>query len=44
MPVHSDSFYKLDEGAAGFWDAVFRPRCVIEVTNQDVVAVLHRAT
>lgn len=42
VPVCSDSFYELDERAAGFRDSVLRPRGVVEVTNQDVVAVLPR--
>lgn len=40
VAVSSDGFDKLDEGAAGLWDAVLRPRCVVEVTDQGVVAVL----
>lgn len=42
MPVCSHSFYKLDERAAGLWDSVLRPRGVVEVANQDVVAMLPR--
>ena len=42
VPVGSDSFDKLNEGAAGLWDSVLRPRCVVKVTNQNVVSVLQR--
>lgn len=42
VPVASDSFDKLNESAAGLWDSVLRPRCVVEVTDQNVVPVLHR--
>lgn len=42
VPVQSDSFNELDERAAGFWDSVFGPWCVVEVSNQDVVAMLLR--
>ena len=42
VPVGSDSLDKLDERAAGLWDSVLRPRCVVEVANQNVVPMLHR--
>lgn len=42
VPVGSDGFDKLDESAAGLWDSVLRPRCVVEVADQNVVPVLHR--
>lgn len=42
VPVGSDSFDKLNESAAGLRDSVLGPRCVVEVANQNVVAVLHR--
>lgn len=42
VPVGSDSFDKLNESAARLWDAMVWPRCVVEVTNQNVVPVLHR--
>lgn len=42
VPMGPDGFDKLDESAAGLWDAVFGPRCVVEVTNQNVVPVLRK--
>lgn len=43
VPVGPDGFDKLDESAARLWDAVFGPRCVVEVTHQDVVPVLQES-
>lgn len=40
LPVHSDSFDKLNERTARLWNAVLRPRCVIEVADQNVVPML----
>lgn len=40
VPMGSDRLDELNESAAGLWDAVFGPRCVVEVTNQNVVTVL----
>lgn len=37
-------FDKLNESAARLWDAVLGPRCVVEVTNQNVVAVLRKSS
>lgn len=42
IPVGSDSVDKLNERAAWRGDAVLRPRRVVEVTDQNVVPVLHR--
>lgn len=42
VSVGSDRFDKLDQSAAGFWDAVLRPGCVVEVAHQNVVPMLHR--
>lgn len=44
MPMCSDSFNKLDEGAAGLWNSMFRPWCVVEMFYQNVVAMLHTET
>lgn len=40
VPMGPDGFDELNESAARLWDAVFGPRCVVEVTDQNVVAVL----
>lgn len=40
LPVHSDGFDKLNERTAGLRNAVFGPRCVIEVADENVVPVL----
>lgn len=42
VPVGPDGFDKLNESAAGLWDSVLRPWCVVEVANQNVVPVLQR--
>lgn len=44
VSVGPHSFDKLNESAARFWDAVLGPRCVVEVTNQNVVAVLRKSS
>lgn len=33
VPVCSDGFDELDEGAAGLWDSVLGPRSVVEVAD-----------
>lgn len=42
VSVGPHGFDKLNESAARLWDAVLGPRCVVEVTNQNVVAVLRQ--
>lgn len=44
VPMGPDGFDELNESAAGLWDAVFGPRRVVEVTNQDVVPVLPKTS
>lgn len=44
VPVGPHGFDKLDECAARLWDAVLGPRGVVEVTNQNVVAVLRKSS
>lgn len=44
VSVGPHGFDKLNESAARLWDAVLGPRCVVEVTNQNVVAVLRKSS
>lgn len=44
VPMRSDGFDELNESAAGLRDAVLGPGRVVEVADQNVVAVLRKSS